>query len=94
MPRGTIKKVKLLSCVRLFVTPWTVAYPTEGCRVLCPCAFPGKNTGVGCHFLLQRIFPTQGLNSGLLHCRQTLPFEPPENPRWLKNLPVIQETRV
>ena len=30
---------------------------------------PGKNTGVGCHALLQRIFPTQGLNWGLLHCR-------------------------
>ena len=27
---------------------------------------PGKNTGVGCHFLLQGIFPTQGLNLGLL----------------------------
>ena len=34
--------------------------------------FPGKNTGVDCHFLLQRIFPTQGLNPGLLHCRQIL----------------------
>ena len=34
--------------------------------------FPGKSTGVGCHFLLQRIFPTQGSNPGLLHCRQTL----------------------
>ena len=32
----------------------------------------GKNTGVGCHALLQGIFPTQGLNSGLLHCRQIL----------------------
>ena len=31
---------------------------------------PGKNTGVGCHVLLQGIFPTQGLNPGLLHCRQ------------------------
>ena len=30
---------------------------------------PGKNTGVGCHFLLQGIFPTQGQNPGLLHCR-------------------------
>ena len=28
---------------------------------------PGKNTGVGCHFLLQGIFPTQGLNLGRLH---------------------------
>ena len=31
---------------------------------------PGKNAGVGCHVLLQGIFPTQGLNSGLLHYRQ------------------------
>ena len=33
---------------------------------------PGKNTGVGCHFLLQGIFPTKGSNPGLLHCRQIL----------------------
>ena len=33
---------------------------------------PGKNTEVGCHALLQGIFPTQGLNPGLPHCRQTL----------------------
>ena len=33
---------------------------------------PGKKTGVGCHFLLQGIFLTQGLNLGLLHCRQIL----------------------
>ena len=38
---------------------------------------PGKNTGVGCHALLQGIFPTRGLNPGLLHCRQIfLPSEP------------------
>ena len=33
---------------------------------------PGKNTGVGCHALLQRIFPTQGSNPGFRHCRQIL----------------------
>ena len=33
---------------------------------------PGKNTGVGCHFLLQGIFPTQGSHPGLQHCGQTL----------------------
>ena len=33
---------------------------------------PGKNTGVGCHTLLQGIFPTQGLNPGLLYCRSLL----------------------
>ena len=31
---------------------------------------------MGCHFLLQGLFPTQGSNPGLLHCRQTLPQEP------------------
>ena len=41
-------------------------------RLLCPWDFPGKDTGVGCYFLLQGIFPTQGSNMGLLHCRQIL----------------------
>ena len=36
--------------------------------------FSGKNIVVGCHSLLQRIFPTQGWNLGLLHCRQILFF--------------------
>ena len=43
---------------------------------LCPWDFPGKNTGVGCHFLLQGTFLTQGSNPWLLplllHCRQIL----------------------
>ena len=41
-------------------------------RLHCPWDSPGKNTGVGCHALLQRIFPTQGQNPcllRLLHCR-------------------------
>ena len=50
------------SHVQLFVTPWTVV-----ARLLCPWDSPGKNTGVGSHFLLQRIFPTQGSNLSLLH---------------------------
>ena len=41
-------------------------------RLLCPRDFPGKATGVGSYFLLKGIFPTQGSNSGLLHCRQIL----------------------
>ena len=32
----------------------------------------GKNTGVGCHALFQGIFPTQGSNTGLPHCRWVL----------------------
>ena len=48
-----------------FVTPWTVrSLP------LCPWNLPGKNTRVGCHFLLQGIFPIQGLNLCLLNCQE------------------------
>ena len=43
-------------------------------RLICPWYFPGKNTGMGCHFLLQEIFLTQGLNPRLLHCRWILDF--------------------
>ena len=56
---------------------------TQSCPTLCDpmnCkpsgssahGIPGKNTGVGCHFLLQGIFLTQGPNLSLLHCRQIL----------------------
>ena len=41
-------------------------------RLLCPWDSLGKNTGMDCHSLLQRIFSTQGLNPSLLHCRQVL----------------------
>ena len=60
-------KVKLLSRVQL-CDPMDCSPP----RLLCPWDFPGKNAAVGCHFLLQEIFPTQGLNPGLLHYRQML----------------------
>ena len=45
------------------------SYGLEPTRLLCSWDSPGKNTGVGCHALLQGIFPTHGLNLGLLHCR-------------------------
>ena len=56
-----------LSRVQLFTTLCTA-------RLLCPWDFSGKNTGVGCHFLLHGTFLTQGLNLCLclLHCRQIL----------------------
>ena len=44
----------------------------EPTRLLCSWDIPGKNAGVHCHSPLQAIFPTQGLNPGLLHCRQNL----------------------
>ena len=40
-------------------------------RLLCTRDFPGKNTAVSYHFLLQGIFLTQGLNPGTVHFRQS-----------------------
>ena len=57
-------KWKSLSRVWLFVTPWA--------EIKTSWNSPGQKTGVCSHFLLQGIFPTQGLNPGRLHCRQIL----------------------
>ena len=62
--------VCVFSCVWLCATLWTITR-----WLLCPWDSPGKNTGMGCHFLLQGMFLTQGSNSPLLHllpCRQIL----------------------
>ena len=63
--RQVRKKVKSLSPVQLFVTPWTVAHQAPQTMGF------SRQARVGCHFLLQEIFWTQGLNPGLPHCRQT-----------------------
>ena len=62
-------KVKSVSCsaVSNSLQPYGLAV-----RLLCPWSPPGKSTGMGCHALLQGISPIQGLNPGLLHCRQIL----------------------
>ena len=50
-------------------------------RLLCPWNFPDKNTGVGWHFLLQGIFPSQGSNPCLLHWQaDSLPLHHLESP--------------
>ena len=49
-----LSAAKLLQSCLTLETPWTVAH-----QLLCPWDFPGKNTGVGSHSLLQGIFPTQ-----------------------------------
>ena len=51
---------------------------------------PGKSTGVGCHALLQGIFPSQGSNPGLPHCRQIFYHlsqqGSPRIPKWVTYL--------
>ena len=49
------------------MTAWTVT-----CQAPLSMRFPRKNIGVGCHALLQGIFPTQESNPVLPHCRQIL----------------------
>ena len=58
--------------------------------------FPGKNTGVGSLSLLQRIFPTQGLNPGLSHCRRILYcLNQQESPfRWIEALILIKSKSI
>ena len=67
-------KWKSFSCVLILCNqaPWSVVHGPCSTRLLCPWISPGKNTGVGCHFLLQGIFPTQGSNLRLLCGRQIL----------------------
>ena len=63
----------LLLCVSRSVVPDSLRpHGLQSTRFLCPWDFPGKDTGVGGHFFLQGIFPTQDLNPGLLHRRQIL----------------------
>ena len=62
-------------CCLCLVTQWSLTRWPRGllpARPLCPRNSPGKNTGVDIHALLQGIFPTQGSNPGLPHCRQIL----------------------
>ena len=71
-------------CIFVYVHPKSL----QLCQTLCdptrlPCSwdFPGKNTGMGCHALLQRIFPTQESNPRLLCLLHgqlgSLPLMPP-----------------
>ena len=57
-------------------------YSLKISSLLRPWDFPGKNTGVSCHFLLQGILLTQGSNLGLLHCQME------------KHLPAAWKTQV
>ena len=82
------------SMVFYYIALCAVCLVTWSCPTLCDpmdCSLPGfcvrgnspgKNTGIGCHALLQGIFLTQGSNSGLPHCRYSLLSKPPEKPLY------------
>ena len=75
-------KVKSLSCIRL-CDPMDYSLPDSSVW-----DSPGESTGVGCHFLLQVSFLTQGSNPSLLHWRQTL-YPLSHQGRFLENVVVI-----
>ena len=62
-----LRRTAGLSCVQPFAAPWTA-----GRRLLCPRNSARRNTGEGCHALLQGMPPTQESNSGLLNCKRIL----------------------
>ena len=67
------RQARTLSCSA--VSDSLKPHGEQPARLLCPWDFPGKSTGVGCHFLLQGIFPPQGLSphlQRLLHYREIL----------------------
>ena len=77
-PRKVLK-LSLQICVQSLLCLVTQSCPTLCDPMICNTPgssvygdSPGKNTGVGCHALFQGIFPTQGSNPGLPHCRQIL----------------------
>ena len=68
-----MRPIHVCSVMSYFLWPYRLSLT----RLLCLLDFPGKNTGMGCHFLLQGIFLTQGSNSCLLcllHWEDSLPL--------------------
>ena len=71
---GNYKCVLILACMcaRTHASVVSNSLQSHGLQLLCSWNFPGKNTGMVCYSLLQGISPSQGLNLGLLYCRQIL----------------------
>ena len=65
-PTHVVFKTPLCGLRHSVVSDSLLPHGLKPTRFFCPCDFPGKNTGVSCHFLLQGVFLTQGLNLGLL----------------------------
>ena len=67
-------------CCWVVQLPPVLCNPMDCSLLLCPWNFPGKNTREGCHFLLERIFPTQGSKPSLLHWQTDLSLSHQEAP--------------
>ena len=111
VPHSPLFECSIITCdcvhAQLLQSCLTLYDPMEPTRLLCPSDFPGNNNGVGCCFLLQGIFLTQGLNPCLLRllfCRWTLYRRATReaHPMWLlttilaqiQNVSIISESSV
>ena len=83
------KQVALCVCSARSNSLWL--HGLQPAKLLCPWDFPGKNTGVGCHFLLQGIFSTQGSNQRLLHWSGFFTTEPHGKPLKRCTHPLLSE---
>ena len=72
LSKETIQIPNAVLCSRSVMSSSLWPHGLQPTSLLCPWDSPGKNTGVGYHSLLHVIFPAQGLNPGLLHCRWVL----------------------
>ena len=108
LKEGQCKKKKKFNIFYLFESQSVVSDSLWPHGLHSPWNSPGQNTGVGSRSLLQGIFPTQGSNPGLLHCRRIIhQLSHQGSPRMLKlqqlhsslvaqrlkRLPAMQETR-
>ena len=74
--------IEVTMCACSVVSTSLRPHGLQPARLLYPLDFPGKNTGVGCHFVLQGIFLTLGLESGSPAWQaDSLPSEPPGKPQ-------------
>ena len=63
---GVLSYIMVCSCSIATVIPDSLQpNGPQPSRLFCPWDFPGENNGVGCHALLQQVFPTQGSNPAL-----------------------------
>ena len=94
-PEQYVLVAVVLLAAQLCLTLWDLVDPAR--LLLCRWDSPGKNTGVDRHSLLQKIFPTQGSNPGLLHCRQILYClsyrEDPKQHGWSEKINSQNESR-
>ena len=91
LPKQKVTEMGLCKCVCTAVPDSLQPHELQPTRPFCPWHLPGKNTGACCHFFLQGIFLSQGLNLGMLYHRQILHHLSQGSPSMDMNLSKLRE---